>query len=54
MFHQTKHSERFCLWNQKQLNVIKDYFSISGQALNRMNFYSGIVVQSVISPANDA
>lgn len=54
MFQQTKYNERVCHWNQKQLNVIKVYYNISGQSLNRMNFYNGIGVQSMISLANEA
>jgi hypothetical protein len=54
MFHQTKQKERFCLWNQEQLNVIKGFFNISGLDLNQMGLCNGIVVQNVISVANDA
>jgi hypothetical protein len=54
MFHQTKRKARFCLWNQKQSNVIMACFSTFGQRLNQMSSYSGIVVQSGISPAGDA
>jgi hypothetical protein len=54
MVPKTRQEVRFCLWNHILLNVIKDCFSISGQGLNQMSFYSGIVVQRKISPASDA
>lgn len=54
MVRKTKQEARSCHWNHILLNVIKDCFNISGQDLNQMNFFSGIVMQKKISLASDA